>query len=151
VQVVVAGTEGSQEEAEENETVGPTFAGIEESDGGSFGEKKNETHCSEDGEWEIGSNVAEVGDAEPGALVRKIVIGERLGDASNEEERSEKEDGNCTKNREAGTAGNHLSLLRQRLEHIQRRCTWSEDDRRSRYRWSGRRRKRFGWRSSLLE
>lgn len=82
--MVVAGTEGREEEAEKNEEVGPAFAAVEECGGGDFTCEKQEAHSSEDCEWEIRSDVTEVGDAEPRAVVGEIVIGERLGDAWDE-------------------------------------------------------------------
>lgn len=145
--VVVGGAECSEEETEENEEVGPTLAKIEKCRDGGFGEEKNEAHCSRDGERKIGSNIAEVGNAEPGALVGKIVIGERLRDARDENKGDKKKNDYGKEDSEAGAPRNHFRLLRRR--NIRRRGRWSGDGRRNRCLWSGHRRKKFGWRSSL--
>lgn len=60
-------------------------------------EKKREAHCTENSEGKIGRYVAEIGDSEPGALIGEVVILERLSNARDKCERSEKNDGNSYK------------------------------------------------------
>jgi hypothetical protein len=42
------------------------------------GEENYKSPDSDDSEWQVGDDIAEIGDAEPSAMIGKVVIGERL-------------------------------------------------------------------------
>jgi len=77
--VIVARAERGEDERREHHKVKPALSTIREFDGART-EERNESPDSDDCEWEVRNDVAEVWNSEPGAVVGEVVIRERLGD-----------------------------------------------------------------------
>src|SRR5215467_9236609 len=77
--MVIGGAEGGENKGGEHDNVKPALASVRE-----FlrarSEEEDQAPDSNDGEGEIGGYVAEVRNAEPGALVGEVVVGEGLRD-----------------------------------------------------------------------
>jgi hypothetical protein len=76
--MIVGGAKCGEQHADENENVWPALAWIKKLTVARFSKEKDQTQNSRQKEQQIRNNIAEVRDAEPSALVSKMMVGERL-------------------------------------------------------------------------
>ena len=76
--MIVGGAKCGEHQTDENENVWPALARIKKLIAARFPREKNQTPNSRHKKQQIRSDIAEVRDAEPSALVSKMMIGERL-------------------------------------------------------------------------
>ena len=69
-------------------------------------EQKNEPPNADERKGSVGSYVAEVGNAQPRALISEVVIGEGLRDTRCKNDSGNDENGKAAKQNNAGLAGN---------------------------------------------
>src|SRR6266850_1022440 len=76
--MIVSGAECGEHQTDENESVRPAFAWIDKLIAVRFYEEKYQTPNPRHKEQGVRSNIAEVRDAEPTALIGKMMVGEWL-------------------------------------------------------------------------
>ena len=76
--MIVSGAECGEHQTDEKENVRPALAWIKKLIAARFSKEKGQTPNSSQKEQQIRSNIAEVRDAEPTALISKMMVGERL-------------------------------------------------------------------------
>ena len=76
--MIVSGAECGEHQTNENEGVWPALAWIDKLIAARFSKEKDQAPNSRQKEQQIRSNIAEVRDAEPSALISKMMLGERL-------------------------------------------------------------------------
>jgi hypothetical protein len=105
--MVEGGAKRSQKQSKKSQRIRPPLALVQELPVSSLAPQKPQSADSDQRKGRVGSHIAEVGSAEPSALVGELVVGLRLRNARRERSRKDDDDRDDEKCGGAGSSRDH--------------------------------------------